>query len=234
MEIKLSKKPKGPVVIEGFPGFGLVGTIATEFLIDHLKTEQIGRYYFEDVAATIAIHNGKVIDPVSVHYNSKYNVVIIHSISSAAGLEWEAADVVLEICRQLNAKQLISLEGVGSTKPEGERTFYNTTDPTSAKKLEKAGLQLLQEGIIMGVTSAVLLKTTIPTTAIFAETHSELPDSKAAANVVRALDKFLGLKVDYKPLLAQAAKFEEKLKSLLEQSVKAKEEKDKKQLSYIS
>ncbi|MBW2989975.1 PAC2 family protein, partial [Candidatus Woesearchaeota archaeon] len=42
MQIKLWKKPKNPIIIEGFPGFGLVGTIASEFLIDHLKTELIG------------------------------------------------------------------------------------------------------------------------------------------------------------------------------------------------
>ena len=47
MEIKLYKKPKSPLIIEGFPGFGLVGTIATEFLLEHLQTEQIVKISFE-------------------------------------------------------------------------------------------------------------------------------------------------------------------------------------------
>ena len=38
MELILSKKPKGVTIVEGFPGFGLIGTIATEFLIEHLET----------------------------------------------------------------------------------------------------------------------------------------------------------------------------------------------------
>ena len=42
MEIKLTKKPQNPTLIEGFPGFGLIGTITTEFLIEHLKAEKIG------------------------------------------------------------------------------------------------------------------------------------------------------------------------------------------------
>ena len=41
MELKLDKKPKNPIIIEGFPGFGFVGTIATEFLIDHLNAKPI-------------------------------------------------------------------------------------------------------------------------------------------------------------------------------------------------
>ena len=39
--LKLTKKLKGVTVIEGFPGIGLVGTITTGFLIDHLQCEKI-------------------------------------------------------------------------------------------------------------------------------------------------------------------------------------------------
>ncbi|MBR9703757.1 hypothetical protein GOV10_06965, partial [Candidatus Woesearchaeota archaeon] len=60
LKLELWKKPKGVTIIEGFPGFGLVGPITTEFLIDHLKTEQIGRFIYDDLPATIAIHDGKV------------------------------------------------------------------------------------------------------------------------------------------------------------------------------
>ena len=44
VSLELWKKPKGATIIEGFPGYGLVGPITTEFLIDHLKTEQIGEF----------------------------------------------------------------------------------------------------------------------------------------------------------------------------------------------
>lgn len=237
MEIKLAKKPKSPIVIEGFPGFGLVGTIASEFLISHLNCEQIGSYFFEDLPATIAIHSGKLIDPVSVSYNKKYNIVIIHSISGATGIEWKAADVIMDICRQLNAKQLITLEGVGSAGEAEEiqnpKAFYYTNRKEIAKKLESLGIEKLEEGIIMGVTSALLLKSDLPMISLFSETESNLPDSKAAAKIIEMLDKLLGLEVDYKPLIKQAEKFEEKLKSLLEQSSRAQQVKEKKALSYV-
>lgn len=241
MHLKLVKKPKNPVVVEGFPGFGLVGTIASEFLVSHLECEQIGRFYFEDLPATIAIHDGKVLDPITIYYNKKYNLVIIHSISGATGIEWKAADAVLEVCKQLNAKEIISLEGVGAAgmaeggeEEEGKpQAFYYASTPQSAKKLKSVGVEQLKEGIIMGVTSALILKTEIPITCIFSETHSNLPDSKAAAKVVEVLDKYLSLSVDYKPLLKQAEKFEEKLKALLEKGMKAQEVKEKKSMSYV-
>jgi uncharacterized protein len=237
MKLELRKKPKNPIIIEGFPGFGLVGTIASEFLMSHLNCEQIGRFYFEDLPATVAIHDGKIIDPVTVSYNKKYNLVIIHSVSGANGIEWNAADIVLQVCKELNAKELVCLEGVGAAgmteDEEKTEAFYYSSSKESSKKLKSAGIQQLKEGIIMGVTSALLIKANIPITCIFSETHSNLPDSKAAAKIIEVLDKYLGLNIDYKPLLKQAEKFEEKLKSLLEKGVKAQEIKEKKSMSYV-
>lgn len=236
MEIKLEKKPKNPIIIEGFPGFGLVGTIATEFLIEHLKCEQIGKYYFDDLPATIAIHEGKVVDPVGIFYNKQYNIVIIHSISGVTGMEWKAADLIINIAKQLDVKELVCLEGVGgfgSEASEESRVFFNSNNLKNKKKLEGIGVKELKEGIIVGVTSALLLKADLPLSCIFAEAHTNLPDSKASAQIIKVLDKYLGLEVDYKPLLEQAHKFEEKVKSLLEKSQKAITEQEKKQLSYV-
>lgn len=233
-EIQLSQKPKGVTIIEGFPGFGLVGTIATGFLIDHLKCEKIGTHWFEELPATLAVHDNKIVDPVGIYYSKQYNLVILHSIASANGIEWIAADHVMELCKVLDAKELISIEGVGSQKAEKQRAFYYSSVDKNAKALEKAGMEKLKEGIVIGVTASLLLKVKIPHVAIFAETHTNLPDSKAAAKVIEVLDKYLGFEVDYKPLLKQAEEFETKIKSLMEKQASAHEIKDKKQLSYIS
>lgn len=235
MKIILIKKPKNPTIVEGFPGFGLVSTIATEFLIDHLKTEKIGRIWTTKIPAMIAVHGGKIVEPIGIFYNKKYNLVIIHVVSAAIGIEWELAETIVDLAKQLNAKEIISLEGIGSTKPtEKTRSFYYSSSKTKAAKLTKITDAPLKEGIIMGLTGALMLlgkKKTI-STAIFAESHSDLPDSKAAAKVVEVLNNYLGLKIDIKPLIKQAEKFEEKLKQLLEQTAKISEE-QKKKLSYV-
>ena len=70
MKIELYKKPKNVTIIEGFPGFGLVGTITTEFLIDHLKAEKIGRVFFQDLAPLIAVHEGKIVEPIGTSKGS--------------------------------------------------------------------------------------------------------------------------------------------------------------------
>ena len=239
MKLKLSKRPKNPTIIIGFPGFGLIGTIATEFLIEHLKVENIGTFYFEESPATIAIHNEKLIEPISVFYNKKYNIVLLHSMLSPNGLEWKLGDVILDVAKQLKAKEIISLEGVSTgMESEKQRVFYYTNKEKQKEKLKKIGCKTLKEGIIIGVTASLLLKakeqiSNLPISIIFAETHSKLPDSKASARIIEILDVYLNLKVDYKPLLETARKFEEKLRSLLKQGNIANQEQKKKMLSYV-
>jgi len=235
MEVRLWKKPKNCTIIEGFPGFGLVGTIASEFLIEHLKTEQIGKILFNDMPAMVAIHENKVVEPLGIFYNQKYNVVIVHAITAATHYEWEMANVVGKLASDLKAKEIVSLEGVGSgEQSEGSRVFYYSNNEKNSKLFEKAGIETLKEGIIIGVTGAVLLRVEkMPISCLFAETHSNLPDSKAAAKIIEALDKYMGMDLDYKPLLEQAQKFEEKLKTILQKSQEAQEISDKKKLSYF-
>ncbi|MBI2107739.1 proteasome assembly chaperone family protein [Candidatus Woesearchaeota archaeon] len=237
MEIKLYKKPKSPIIIEGFPGFGLVGTIASEFLIDHLKTEMIGKIIFNEMPAMVAIHDSKVVEPLGIFYNKEYNIVLLHAVTPSTGFEWNVADTISRLAKMLKASEIISMEGVGSgdgKEEVSERIFFYTNNPKSKERFSKIGIEPLSEGIIIGVTGAVMLRVeNIPMSCVFAETHSKLPDSKAAAKVIEVLDKYLDLNVDYKPLLEQAKKFEEKLKTIIQKTQETQDLSEKKKLSYL-
>jgi uncharacterized protein len=225
MRIDLSQKPQNPIIIQGFPGFGLIGTIATEFLIEHLDAVQIGEFVYDELPPTVAIHQGKLVKPMAIHYAKKQNIIILHTILAPKGQEWKIAELILDMATKLKSKRIICLEGVMS--PDGEGV-YSYGDP----KLEKLGAKVLQESIIMGVTASLMTRNP-DVTCLFAESHSQLPDSKAAAALIQMLDKYLDLEVDAKPLLAQAKVFEEKLKGLLQQANKANVEKERKDMSYL-
>ena len=235
MEIKLSKRPKNPIIIEAFPGFGLVGTITGEFLPEHLQTEQIGKIIFNEMPAMVAIHESKVVEPLGIFYNKKYNIIVLHAITASTGNEWGIADTLINLAKDLNAKEVISLEGVGSgDESKGERVFYYSNNEKNIAKFKKMGIDPLKEGIIIGVTGAILLRAEkLPISCIFAETSTNMPDSKAAAKVIEVLDKYLDLKVDPKPLLVQAEKFESKLKNLLTEGQKTQELSEQKRMSYV-
>ena len=224
MQLNLKKKPQNPIIIQGFPGFGLIGTIAVEFLIEHLKAEPIGEFTYDDLPATVALHQGKLVKPMEVFYAKKENLVFVHTILAPKGKEWDVANLIIGLAKQLKAKKIVSLEGVMS--PDGEQVYSY-----GEKALEKIAPPL-QESIIMGVTAGIMAHYG-KVACLFAESHSQLPDSKAAAKLIQVLDKYLGLKVDPKPLLEQAQNFESKLKGILQQASKAQLEKERKDLSYL-
>jgi len=231
MELILEKKPKNVKIIEGFPGFGLVSTIATEYLIGHLDADQIGKITIEELPPIVAVHSAEVIDPVGIFYSKKYNLVILHALTSVNGYEWQIAKKVEELAKQLGAKEVICIEGVGSTSETSEAFYLSDHFASQIKK--KTGLRELKEGIIMGVTGALMLNKTLPLSCIFSEAHSSLPDSRAAAKIIEVLDKYLGLKVETGPLIKKAEEFENKIKQLVEQTKDATATKQKKELSYL-
>ena len=236
MEIILKKKPKNPTIIEGFPGFGLVGTITTEFLIEQLKAEKIGSINMKEAPPMVAIHDGNLVRPMGIFYSKKYNLVILHVMTNVAGLEWDISSEILALAKQLDAKEIISIEGVGSPGLVDEPSaYYYSNRDAATKKFESGNVKKMKEGIVMGVTATLLLQADhdYSISCIFAETPSNLPDSKAAAKVVEVMDKYLGMNIDYKPLLKQAEKFEEKIKGFLKQSQAMTSEQKKKQLSYV-
>ena len=231
MELMLEKKPKNVNIIEGFPGFGLVATIATEYLINHLDAVQIGKIIIEETSPVVAVHSGRVIEPVGIFYSKKHNLVILHVLNAITGLEWQMSKKIEELAKELNAKEIICIEGVGCMS--GENNAYYISEKNEKKFASKTGIKRLDEGIIMGVTGSLILNKNLPVSCIFAETASNLPDSRAASKIIEVLDRYLDLKVDPKPLLKKASEFEAKINDLLRKSKAASVQKQRKELSYL-
>ena len=221
MKLHLHEKPQGVTLVLGFPGFGLVGTIATKFLLEHLDVKKIGEIESNKLLPLAAIHKNELIGPLDLFYNKKYNIVILQTLSELSGSEWQVGEIMEKLAKILKAKEVIILEGLPSNKSKAAmQTFlYSRNNSKMAKSL---GLVTLKEGIMMGVTAAVMLKLEdIPSCAILAESPSKFPDSEAAARAIKTLDQYLKMGLDYKPLMKSAQNFEVMLKEVMS---KAKEQ----------
>jgi uncharacterized protein len=232
--LELNEKPKNPVIIEGFPGFGFVSTIATEFLIKHLNAKKIGRFFADEMLPMAVIHEAKVIDPLEIYYAKKENIVILRTLMNVSGAEWKIAEIVSDIAKELKAKEIVSIEGIASPeKNQGNSKTYYFTNCNEAK-FKKLNVETLKDGIVMGVTGVLLMKTAkIPISCIFAEATAGLPDSRAAGEIIKVLDGYLGLKVDYQPLMKTAQEVEGKVKELLSKIQESSKQKDKKEEGYL-
>jgi uncharacterized protein len=214
MKLILEKKPQNVRLVLGFPGFGLVGTIATKFLIEHLDVERIGCVESDKLLPLAAIHKTKLIGPLDLFYCKKFNMVILQTLSEVAGFEWTMAEIIEDLSRQLKAKEIVILEGLPSNKSKAAMKTYFYSE-NNIKMGEQLGLIHLQEGVMMGVAAAVMLRVKdIPTSSILAESPSKFPDSEAAAKAIQTLDKYWKIDIDYKPLMKAAQNFESMLKQM--------------------
>ena len=158
--------------------------------------------------------------------------MLIQAITEVSGVEWQVANVIHDIAKELKAKEIVVVESMPPHQKQKTNIYYYS-EHIKIKKI-----QPLEEGIVMGATAALLLKTKdIPIICFFAEAHSQLPDSEAAAKVVEALDDYLKLDVNFKPLQDAAKKFEQDLKHFIqktkERALPQQQTSMKKDLSYI-
>lgn len=226
-------KPNKPIIIEGFPGFGFVSTIATEFLVKTLNAKPIGRIVSEKLLPIAAIHKAEVVYPLEIFYDKKTNIIIVQAVTPVEGLEWRLADAIVELAKEVNAKEIVSLEGVAATGKKEEDGVFFYTNREDKKKHLLGITKELQEGVILGVTGALLMKTEkVPFSCFFAEAQNNLPDNRAAVKLIDLLNKYLGLSIDCKPLAKHAEEVEEKLKTLIGGMSEAQAISDQKMATY--
>ncbi|MDD9954577.1 MAG: PAC2 family protein [Candidatus Woesearchaeota archaeon] len=227
MDFTLSSTPKNPTIILGFPGIGLVGPIVTEFLVEHMKTTQLGTFVYDNLPATAAIHKGKLVHPMSIHYSKGHNIIVLYTILNMHDHEWDVSNAVNKLAEEVQAKELIVIDGANTIGADAKQLFC-----FGDEKLQALGATPLKESVITGVTGSLLL-TAENVNCIFAGVEQNTPNAHAAARVVEFLDTYLGLRVDTKPLKKQAVEFEQKLSSVMQQGKQALDEKEKRRMDYL-
>jgi len=234
-EIELKKVPKeNSTIIEGFPGMGFVATIVCDYMIKHLNAEYIGSIFSKKFTPLTTIHQEKIIKPIEIFYDESNNIVLIQSNIGSEGIEYDIADIILEFAKRIKASQIITIEGVVAYgRPSEGGVYYFTSNPKFEEILNKKGIKKMREGIIVGVTGALLLRAEdFPLVGFFVEVHSEMPDNKASAEIIKALDTYLNLNIDYSPLLKKAEEIEKRIKTFLDRILSVKKEKEKRTIGY--
>ncbi len=108
----------------------------------------------------------------------------------------------------------IELYGIGSTKK-------------ARKLLEDQEVSAFEEGVITGVAGVLLnegKRRDFGVISLLAEARPDYPDARAAARVIEVLDALLlNIKIDAKPLYAEAERIEAQLKTIHKQTAPEKQ-----------
>ncbi|MBI5223816.1 proteasome assembly chaperone family protein [Candidatus Micrarchaeota archaeon] len=217
-----------PQIILGFPGTGLVGSVAASQIVDSLSMKFGGYFSSADFAPLAAIHNYKPLPAARIHYSEKHNlIVIISEMSIPVSSSLELAEKIFDFAKVVNASAIVSLGGI-SLKEGKEDVYVISSDAQAVKDAvsKKAG-KPIREGATTGVTGVLLTLGSLrgfPITALLAEASEEYLDPKAAANALRALNRFNGINVDTERLDREGRDL---TKSIKESMIKSKVSKRK-------
>ena len=209
---------KGYTLIEGFPGIGLVGPMASSYMIEKEGMEYIG-YIDSDMFPPLAvIHDKKPMYPARIYKDDKYKLVILISeFTIPSVLIHQLGTEITEFIRKSGITQIVSIGGMPSQKPS-DIAYVTSPDRDQLKKATGQGLKAIDEGVVAGVSAVLLTNASqfkIPMLNLLVEVNPEMPDPKYAEVAISALNKALGIKIDLDELEKEAKDVEERLREMV-------------------
>lgn len=213
---------KDALVVVGAASVGLVGPIATEYLIRLLAARPAGGLQGGAVPTTAVVSDGLLRPPVVAYVAqgarwSRFRTLIVFAAPRGLG-DADAgayADAVVAWAKQQRCGAVACLDGA-LTEDEGEDNLVwgAAGDPAGLALVDASGATRFSGrlgGLAAAVPSAGAMRG-IPSFSLLAETDQAYPDHRAAARLLRALDNVLpGLTFETGPLEDEAAAIEASL-----------------------
>ena len=224
---------KGAVLIDGFPSIGLVGTIVANFLINTLKLEQIGIIDSPRFPAISVVKDGEPHSPMRLYSGEQVCndgtcnqvVVCVSEFTPPAEITKDLVNSLLDWAEKNGCTKVISAEGFNSgPKEKGkDNEIYGITSTEGSRVwIEEAKVKPFTYGTVGGITGALLNEGKIRkmnVLGLLAEVSEDLPDARAAASVIKAIDELLlAIELDPEPLLKEAESLEQEVKMVRDQA----------------
>lgn len=216
---------ENPILIEGFPGVGLIANIVTQHIVEEKEYKRIGTIDWEDFPPIAMIYDGVVNLPVRI-YNKKQFLVITSDIPIPINYSNKFAKRIVEWAEQLGVKKIISIGGISTINEDKQRVFSAAYNEEEINKLEE-DTTIFSAGNISGVTGSILTQSklkNLPAITLLGETQRNAPDPRAAASIIKVLNKKFNTEVETDKLYEQAEKIEDEMKKLAERMKKIRGE----------
>jgi len=220
-DVKIITKPlksKNPILIEGFPGIGLVGNIASQHIIEELNMEYIGSIdsrYFPSIAV---LYEGLINMPVRIYEKEDLNLIIVISdIPISHSVSYDVSNALVDWAQSINVKEIVSIAGI-AIMDGGHKVFGAATIPEMLEKI-RSKVEIFQMGTISGISGSVMtecLMRGIPALSLLGATRTQNPDPRAASAVIEILNELYELSIDTQRLVEQAERIEIELQKLAE------------------
>jgi uncharacterized protein len=231
VDIKIFSRPlrkEGASVIMGFPGSGLVGSIALQYMVDQLEFEQIGSITSKYFPPLAMMSKGVINVPVRV-YEKDLIAAVVADIPIHPMICYEVSNGLMDWFAPFKVKEVVTIAGIITNEPE-KRVFGVATTDEALSRIREHTL-VLPVGSISGIASSLMTECKvrgIPAFGLLGETVNA-PDPRASAAAIEVLNNMYNLSLDVKPLLEQAEEIESTMQKLAQEVQTAQEPMPKKE-----
>ncbi|GFN40416.1 MAG: proteasome assembly chaperone family protein [Marine Group I thaumarchaeote] len=212
------------VLIIGYPGGGLVGTMSVSYFIESLKMNHLGEFEHPDLPPIVFIENGQIHGAVRLY--KKGNMYAIRSDAPLDGnVTKELADFIVKFCSTNKIGKIIILSGleVMDKNLKERKTYGLVTLPSLEKLLHEENLPRFLTGVIVGsdaVMIDVLKKARIPMIMLYTECNFFFPDPTSAIIAINTLSKILKVKIDTTKLQKRIGSLRLEKRQLMQETIK--------------
>ncbi|MCL4404444.1 MAG: PAC2 family protein [Candidatus Marsarchaeota archaeon] len=241
LDIKVisQKKLDGYTLIEGFPGVGLVGSMALSYIIEKLGMEYYGYFDSQAFPPLVSIHNSIPMHPVRIYFSSKYKLVAIFAeFAVPTEMTYIMAKKISDFIKENKIKEVVSIGGMPSpaetaaledpdsklqNSPENqpETVYAVVSSPEMVPEMKKAGINVISEGVATGISALLMINSAsenIHDTNLLVQVDQRIVDPKYAEIAIKAINKMLDLKIDITELDKEAKIIEAKVRDIIKKN----------------
>lgn len=225
-DIRIKAEPSGKeldVALLGFPGSGLVGSIAVQYLVDNAGFEYIGSITSKYFPPIVMMMDGLVNAPVRIYEKDSF-IAFVSDIPIHPSICYELSNEMVGWLKGYNINEIDVIAGIVTNTLE-KRVFGIATEQSMLDKI-KDSTEILSMGSISGLPGSILSECNvegIPSLGFLGETVNT-PDPRSAVSVLEVLNGIYNLGVDVQPLMEQAEEIEATMQKMSEQVQKTESE----------
>ncbi len=220
-------KLKNPILIEGLPGIGNVGRVATGYLINQLKMKKFAELYSPHFLPLVLVHENSEVHVLNLEFHymkgKSRDIIVLTGDTQSISPEghYEICSKIIDFADSLGVKEIITLggfsEGKSTNKPSVLAAVNNKDLIKKYKKFDIDFGKKHQVGTIIGASGLLLglaKPKKIDGICLLGETTGMpiLTDPNAADAVLHVLVKMLNMKLDFTMLEKSVILIQEKIK----------------------
>ncbi|MCX8152902.1 MAG: proteasome assembly chaperone family protein [Candidatus Bathyarchaeota archaeon] len=244
--------PFNAVLVEGFPGLGLVGKIAIRYLIKQLKAEKFAHLYSPHFPYFVLVNKKGNVRLLRGNFyfwkneGGQNDLILFTGDSQAQTIEgqYEIASRMLDFAQTHSVKAIVTIGGYRMEAKDKPKVFAAATSQELLDKALQAGAIVSASGSPIVGTAGLILGLAkfrkIGALCLLGETRGYLPDPLAARSVLEVFNAIFNFNVDLTALNEEIAKAESMLTRLQKieekralQAEEIRKEEDRK-TTYIS